>query len=467
MNKERFKSIILMFLVMINFVLGAKILTDKKLWPYGYNFFVSLEKFEILNAFSNTSDKQITKTHLTMPDQIIINTGDQTTRIALNAEDEIFLQICDVTAEILTDALQTDSKKIYFSPKREWVSVLNGKSVCLNYAVPYDTKLMGEFYGVDGTALYTFTPSFSRIAIAIDKSVYFEDYQTGNFYKVETAHNSEKLTAIINKAKSINAKDSTIINYSVDLKFDETFGSQKAVLSPTVPVYSTTVRMPQLYADNPLMNEYGEINKEVIEKLLPIFKINTNTMRRYPEVNGTIVFVENNGILKINPKGILSYQSTDSSGFYLSSGSYIETLSALADFTDRVNDACMSQGDLYVSTPLSGLTDKVSFDYRANGVPVYVEIDGYKNAITAEIKPGALKSYVQVLRRYTLSKEDFETAGYIESLDSAIENYSKDMNNIEISRVFLAYKDDGVTKEQGAEWTTEVKSIEINEEELK
>jgi len=76
-----------MFLVMMNFVLGAKILTDKKLWPYGYNFFVSLENFKIIEAFTGASDKQITKTHLTMPEQIIVNTGDQTTRIALNSEE--------------------------------------------------------------------------------------------------------------------------------------------------------------------------------------------------------------------------------------------------------------------------------------------------------------------------------------------------------------------------------------------
>ena len=42
MNKERLKSITLVCLIFLNFVLGGLIVTDKKLWPSGYNFFISL-----------------------------------------------------------------------------------------------------------------------------------------------------------------------------------------------------------------------------------------------------------------------------------------------------------------------------------------------------------------------------------------------------------------------------------------
>jgi len=462
MSRERIKSFVLVSLVMINFILGAKILTDKKLWPYGYNFFISLENSDILHALTGSQDKKTARANITKPEQIIVNTGDQTSRIAINPDDEIFQDIYTVTGDILSDVLKNETKSISFAPKDEWVSVLNGKSVCLNFAIPYDTVLFGEFFGTDASSLSAFVPSLSKIVIADNALVYFEDYKTGDFYKTESTHSFSKLVSIINKSKNLYQNNNSIINYSVDLKFDEAFGSQKAVLSPTVAVYSTPVKMPILTAVNPLVNKNNGFDKEIIEKILSVFKINSNTVRRYPEADGTMVFVENDGILKISPDGVIRYQSTDSDGFSLNSdNTYIDTLTALADFADRLNNACLTDSDLYISQIPSSQNEKVTFDYRANGVPVKTEFKDYKNAVTAEIKNGAMTSYVHVLRKYISGTELYEIPGYIESLDAAIENYSHSMNNIEIQKMYISYIDDGSFSPKPADWKTQVKSIVI------
>ena len=106
MNKERIKSLALALLVMMNFVLGGKILTDEKLWPYGYNFFLSLKNSEFLKAITNSTDRKITKAHLTKPEQIIVNTGDQTSRIAIKPNDEIFSEISIAADELISEALK-------------------------------------------------------------------------------------------------------------------------------------------------------------------------------------------------------------------------------------------------------------------------------------------------------------------------------------------------------------------------
>ena len=46
-----------------------------------------------------------------------------------------------------------------------------------------------------------------------------------------------------------------------------------------------------------------------------------------------------------------------------------------------------------------------------------------------------------------------------------IENYSKDMNNIEIRAMYLVYNDDNTESQKKAVWKTEVKSIDLSEEE--
>lgn len=458
MNKERAKSFLLTFLVLMNFVLGIKVLTEKKLWPTGYNFF-SLDNINLLKLFSSTNETKNTKTHLTMPQEIIINTGDQTSRIAVNSSKEIFYEIFSAAEECISTALSAETKEIVFSDKSEWVSVLNGKSVCLNYPAKYDMCIFGKLYNVDATALSSFVPLFSKIVVSQDNAVFFEDYKSGNFYKVPIRNRENNLLSLINKAKSLNTNNDAIINYAVDLKFDEAIGNQKMVLSPTIPVYSTPVSIPVLTSSNPLIFENGELNKEIADKILSVFKINSNTVRRYTEVNGTIVFVENNGILKIHSSGLIHYQSTASTGFNISSGSsYTSTLSAAADFADKVSAAFGMKQDLYLSGTVSENEKKINFDYRSGGIPVDTNIG---NAISMEIKNGYMTSYTQYIRNYSQGNELYEAPLYIEELDRAIEDYSKDMNNIEICEMYLAYNDDNSDTQKNVIWKIKVKSIEF------
>ena len=463
MSKERIKSFLLSVLVMMNFGLGAKLLSDKKLWPYGYNFFLSLQNSDIVRAITNTTDKKTIRMHLCMPERITVNTGDQTSRIAVNSDDEIFSEIFSAANQMISDALS--SEDIRYSQKKEWLSALNGKSVCFCYPTAYDTKLLGEFFGVDADAMCEYVKALSVIVVSEDGAVFFEDFASGSFYRTETKTDSRKLADIINKTRNLYKYNNEIINYSVDLKFDEVFGTQKAVLSPGVLIYSTPAKAAYLSAYAPLAAQDAERTGVMIDKILSIFKINSGNVRRYTEINGTVVFVENNGILKINPAGLLSYQSTDSRGFYLGR-SYSETVGALAELAEKVNNACMSENELYISKPLVRSEENVTFDYRVGGIPVMMDFAGQKNAVRAEIKNGDLKSYTQVLRNYILGQEKYDTPEYIEALDNAIEYYSRDMNNIEIQNMYLAYTDSG-EQTLAADWKASVKSIEISEEEAK
>lgn len=467
MSRERTKSFVLAILVMINFILGAKILSDKKLWPSGYNFFSFIENTDLYKRIKN-QDKPVTKTHITMPQQIFVNTGDQTSRILIKPNEEIFQQIYSSASESIASALKAGEKNIRPAKKEEWVSALNGRSLYFSYAVEYDTRLFGEFFALDSSALAEAVPSFMRIIVTTDKTVLFEDFKSGVFYIVNIGASPKELIREIDSLHSASSGNE-IINYSVDLKFDESLGSQTATLSPAAPVYSTPMRFPIVRAENPLLSPTGEIDENIVDKILSVFRINSNTVRRYYETSGTMVFVENNGILKIHPSGVISYQSTASSGFSLSTdNSYIDSVTALANFTDKITAAASADNDLYLSKSLSEKSTYVTFNYRSCGIPVNIDIDNLKHAVSAEIKNGSLISYTQLLRRYApISDETFELQPFITALDNAVEKYSNDINNIEIQYIYPVYADNGTQSYYGAEWFTEIKSIIINEEEIR
>ena len=463
MSRERIKSLVLAVLVMINFVLGAKILNEKKLWPYGYNFFAFIENTDIYKAVKN-NNKAVTKTHITMPQQIFVNTGDQTSRILLRPDNALFSQVYSASAETLVSALRAGSKNIRPADKEEWVSALNGKSLYFCYATEYDTKLFGEFFASNSSDLSEFVNSFSEVIITAEKKVFFEDYTTGRFYSAVSGASTKEISAEIDKMK--NETGGEIINYSVELKFDESLGGQTATLAATAPVYSTPVALPAVRAVNPLIGISGGLDSEVTEKILSVFKINSGNVRSYPETDGTLVFVENNGILKIHPGGALEYQSTASGGFSLSAdNSYVDTVIALANFTDKISAAAGTESDFYISNKLSEKSPDVTFDCRIGGVPVKTDLYGAQNAVSAEIKNGALIRYKQILRRYVPDETDiFTLQPFITALDNAAEKYSKDMRSIEIQNIYPVYTDDGTKTFYTADWYAQIRSIELGGE---
>lgn len=460
MNKEQIKSCALTCLVAINFIFGAKILNDKKLWPNGRNFFSFLENAEIFKK-SSTS---ITKTHITMPRQILVNTGDQTSRLVIRPDSGNFSECVSAASDMIASALK--SKDVRKAKKEEWVSALNGKSLCFSYAVEYDTKLFGEFFAVNSSALAEFTPYFSRIIVSADKSVFFEDSSSGDFFVVTATVSAKELTDKINELKS-DGVGKDIINYSVDLKFDESLESQVATLSGAAPVYSAPLSFPTVLIENPLIDSNGNLNREIIDRIISVFRINSNTVRRYSEADGTLVCVENNCILKIRPNGIVSYQSTANDGLSLSAdNSYIDAVTALADFTDKLTDAAEIDSDLYVSKALSEKNARITFDYRCQGIPINISKIA-EHAVDAEVVNGSLVRYTQLFRRYIpVSASNAELIPFISAFDNAAERYGGNLNNIEINEIYPVYSDNGEQSFINADWFTKIKGIEIKEEEI-
>lgn len=439
MNKERIKSVILALLVIVNLMLAEKILVNKKLWPSGYNFF-NMRNTVKKNDYSVTG-------HLAVPEKIIINTGYQSSRFEYLRNSKDFAGIFSSASDVLKKAFQSPLKAVTTVTSDSWYSALTAKSIYLSYPCRYSAPIFASLSGLSSTELNL--ESFQDIVISENGNVYISDKNGTVFYKIDVF--ADSISPIIKAVADEHSDEESVINYSFDLNFDKNLGEQKTILSPMIPVYSGPVLAEAILSFNPAIKD-GEFNHKIISNILTAFSINPNTLRRHTEADGSMVFVENNGILKISPDGVLTFTATGT-GINLSGTVTYDTgsnLSKIAEFIDNVNAAIGTDIDMCVTSPLvSNDESNFTFDYIANGLPVKFSD---KSAVTATVKDGYIKEYTQILRRYIGLGIIQETPLYIESLDAIIAQYQTSMNEISITKMLPAYLDDLTIGQKSPDW---------------
>lgn len=444
MMKERVKSFILVILVAFSLVLAEKILVDEKLWPTGYNFF-SIGK-NLKKPDQSVAD------NLTAPERIIVNTGYQSSRFEYLRTSSEFKKIYGVASDILKTAFEKPARNISPASAENWYSALTGKSIYLAYPTSYSAKNFSELLG-SGRTEATFK-SFSDIVIEENGNVYVND--NGSFHKIET--NSHEISEIIENILEAGTENQSVINYSFDLNFDKEFGSQKTILAPMIPIYSDAVSANLVYSENPVMKD-NEISQKTVNQILSAFSVNPNSMWRYTEADGTLVFVENTGVLKISTDGVLTFTASDA-GINLSSGSSSDTydnVSGVAEFIDTVNLAINQNTEMSIASPLTeDNAQTFAFDYNVSGIPVkYTQ----NNAVKVTVRNGYITEYSQILRRYNTQNDMGFTPLYFEALDNIIAKYQSSMNQINIKKMFPAYIDNLSGGEISPDWYIEIDNV--------
>ena len=442
--KERVKSFVLVTLVIFTLVLAERILVDEKLWPTGYNFFsigTNQKKIEV-----SVSE------NLTTPERIIVNTGYQSSRFEYLNNSANFKEIHHIAQEILKEAFKKPAKDISSIPAENWYSVLTAKSIYLPYPCAYSAQNFARLLGVSSTSANF--KNFSDIVISNSGSVYINDID--GFYKIDTG--ILDLSEMLEEATNTDIENQSVINYSFDLNFDKAFGSEKTILSPMIPIYSDSVSANVITASNPISRN-GEPNQKIINAILTAFSVNPNSTWRYTEADGTLVFVENNGVLKITPDGVLTFTASDN-GILLNQNPFadsFETVTKLASFIDNINSAIDYNIQMSPSSPIT--IDNIknfTFDYNIAGIPVKYE---GRSAINVTVSSGYITEYSQILRVYNTTGYTGDIPLYIYALDNIIAKYQDSMSQIDITKMFPAYIDDLSLGEKSPDWFIEIDNV--------
>ena len=438
MKKEGIKSILLIMLIITNLVLAEKILVNEKLWLSGYNFFVG--------ARNNRKKASVSVTEsLTMPEKIIVNTGYQSSRFVYRRNSENFSSINSAASEIIKAAL-SDSKSAISISADDWYAALTAKSLYLSYPCTFTLDSFASFYGISAPELPI--SEFSDIAIGENGNVYL----CGNSYcKIPVT--SQAVSSIIETASYEHSEDESVINYSFDLFFDQNSGSESTILSPMILIYSEPITAPIIISQNPALKDGAVIDKP-LSGVLPLFGVNKNSARSYTEADGTLVYVENNGILKITTGGILTF-TANGNGIHLQGvGS---TSYKIAAFIDSVNGGFENNIDLCLtSLSSSDSSEHFEFCYMLEGYPV--KFDGYP-AISATVQNGYLTEYSQVLWHFEVTQEQSKSPDFYEALDDVISSYRGSLSEMRITGMYPAYTDEFPKEKTGINWTVEVDNI--------
>ena len=466
MNKERIKNLLLVFLIAMNFILGSRILIDKKLWPSGYNFFSNIGNWNITKIYQNIKnqffDETIYKSRFLSPEKIIINTGDQTTRLSLNPDDAEFDGILEEAYMVLQKAFSDDTNTAVSVSREDFYSSLAANSIYLEFSAAYTPNIFARLIGTNSDLVIDIPDGFSQVVISYSPKtcVYICDTNNDLFYKINVNKSSEDLVMKLGECVENRQDSHAVINYSFDLKFDQPFGAQKTTISPLVQIYSTPEEYPVIMAKNPILNNDSNVNEDIVDDILKVFDINPNTMSRYTEAGGTAVFVENNATLKIDKNGYLEYESTVSSEEPSDEYSLISTVSSMAD---GVNKAIKNENAMCLSKVCTSANGTIALDYMAGGLKVKLTSDKLSHGVEATVENGQLKSYKQLIRAYEVTGKTSVPMEFLTALDTAIFEYSKSMNQININKMYSGYVDNIQDGEKNAEWIVDVDNIIIGE----
>ncbi|MBR4173356.1 MAG: hypothetical protein IKR46_03185 [Clostridia bacterium] len=380
-----------------------------------------------------------------MPENIVVNTGYQSSRFVFKRDDEYFASINNAATEIIKSAFSTP-KSAQEIPAEDWYSVLTAKSLYLNYSSSFTPSVFASLLGISEGDFPE--SAFSDIVISENGNVYFGE--NGKYYKIPSV--STLVSPIIQSVSVEHADEESVINYSFDLNFDKSLGDETTVLSPMILIYSEPVSARTVLPENPVIKD-GEIYEKALLGILSDFGVNKSSARSYTEADGSLVYVENNGILKITADGILTFTARGN-GIKLSSGS---ASSKIAGFIDSINGKMDIDADLCLSSTEaaeSGL--KLDFDYMVEGYPVkYAD----RSAISATVSGNYLVEYSQILRKFTVTENESTSSDFIQALDEVIDTYHGSMAEMRITKMFPSFYDDLSQNEMGIDWHINVDNV--------
>ena len=438
MKTERIKSLVLILLIIANLVLAEKILVNEKLWLSGYNFFVSTRNSRRKNIFSVSE-------RLSMPEKILVNTGYQSSRFIFRRDDEYFAAINNAAADIVKSAFSAP-KSVFEISSDDWYSALSAKSLYLSYSSSFTPSVFASLLGISDSDFPD--TEFSDIVISESGNVYFG--QDGAYYQIPFT--SPLVSPIIQSVAEEHFDEESVINYSFDLNFDKNSGDETTVLSPMILIYSEPVTANTVFPENAAVRD-GEISEKALSGILPVFGVSRNSARSYTEADGSLVYVENNGILRITANGILTFTARGN-GIKLKSGS---VSSQIASFIDEINEKMNIDADLCLcDTAANDSGQRLDFDYIVEGYPVkYAD----RNAVSATVSNGYLVAYSQIMRHFTVTDLPSISTDFIEALDEVIDTYHGSMSEMRITKMYPAFFDDLSSAEMKVDWHIDVDNV--------
>ncbi len=467
MRKERIKSLVLVALILSSLLLTGQIWFNEKLWPDGYNFFVSMRMFAFGQQDNNSNaaelaPKSVMQT-LTQPRHLVAYFGNN--GFILTAQSERYADVYNYVAETLKTIFPKGIKSPLRVTEAEWQKALSTGGLYIDYGFACKSAAFAAFLGVSDAAPSDTVGTMRRFIItsadapAGDAYVYLRDEGSGNFYRISVGSAKEALDSALaglsgyatpkNRFSFFLGTDTPSLNLGAAVFSSYLILSEEGQFLPTVKSDSPTVR------DGAVRTSAQGLNR-----LLRTFDMNPNTVQKYTDANENIVFVTNNATLEISPNGTVDYRAVSSKGLRLSeaaalAGAYHGLIPALglAEKTVYLFANREDTGLCVSGLAENGNTLSISLDYKCLGTPViFTGAFAGRHAVSLEVEDGYLRSYTQIIRTYTQQEQQSWVLSTYKAADTLFDRLTEDQRRNAIEDMVVAYDDDGSNAEKSAAW---------------
>ncbi|MGE4284152.1 MAG: hypothetical protein AB7G87_10575 [Clostridia bacterium] len=468
MKRDKIKTLILVLLVANSLFLTSQIWFSKELWSQDYNFFANWRDNIVIDSIRQVmpwmakegQENIRLQDNSYMPQRIVVNYGNNRA-IHVNGNN-IYNDYLEEVSKMLEMLFKGEQELRYrqIESKDEWLDALKQKSIYIDLRAPYRTRHIGQFFGLKETPLSNHLKELKELIIlpgeptSGDIICYIKNNQDGSVFKYYLKYDKSNIHQLLQKyASSVSAS----YRFSFELGFDKKQNSKLQVDSFVLFPFSKQ-QASALKGTNPIDMEND------IKDILRVFKYSTNNLRKYTELDDTVVYVENDSTLKIHPNGLIEYDAIQEDKGLLLSRFLSSEENALPPFRQSVGMAVnlmnSIQGADYIQ--LSSATEdsskpgsyKFTFNYFYEGLPVRMKLDNIKlnDAVSVEIINGRLKSYHHYVRSYQPVKNVGIDAPVPYVLDNIFKLINNSQNEIKITDLFLDYEEHGTEEILEPQW---------------
>ncbi len=407
MIKERIKSVVLVVLFLVSLTLIQGI------WFY-------LPVGGVISIANNADlqDIDIDVTDILSPQSFFISFGGGNHTVFFSEPYEVWnistppeakkeVSIWDTVKPILKEYLGNEF--IYEEiTVEEWERINKFKSVRMNFAtgIPGDSLISALSGG--NREIFEIHDSINTILIpATDveqKNIYIGNYEENRYHKLTGAIIGSEIRLLIENIEK-NVDDRGYMYY-VSMK--DISNVNNDVL---VPLFDKT-SIPSYIARNQI--DVSD-NANVRSIANQFFGSGFNFVKRITEIDGTYIYMYGYGekALKVNKKGILEYMEKNDKEKTTPDLDFLDSLKYAVKFVEERISWPVNIENTYLSgyEEIEKESEKgyrFSFNYRLNGLPVFIPDIGEDRGIVVEIIGKQITYYRRVVKRYGKKLDDEE-----------------------------------------------------------
>ncbi len=406
MRREKIKSVLLVSLFLVSLTL------TQRLWFY--------LPFGGVISIANNADLQeidIDVTDILSPQSFFISFGGGNHTVFFSEPYEVWnistppeakkeVSIWNTVKPILEDYLRDEF--IYEEiTLEEWEKINEFKSVRMNFAasLPGDSLInvlsggvreISEIHDSINTILIPATDGDQR-------NIYFGNYEENRYHKLTGSIVSPEVRGLIaNIEKNVDDR-----GYMYYVTLEDIFPNvNNDVLAP---LFDETI-IPSYSARNQI--DVSD-NANVTSIANQFFGSGFDFVKKITEIDGTYIYMYGYGekALKINKKGILEYMEKNDKEKTTPELDFLDSLKYAVKFVEEKIDWPVNRENAY----LSGYEEievegekgyRFSFNYRLNGLPVFVPDIGEDEGIIVDVVGKQVTYYRRVVKRYGKKLDD-------------------------------------------------------------